>query len=150
MRRNAVIGWVAAAVLTGAPVVAQSRLASIKGLRCTFTRNAVGSWKQDGSVDGAVKPSTLVLRLEAIDSDSGTAKLKNGSMSSEITVKLTGGYLHFMQAFRTVPLYTTTVFDNPAGTTFKAVHSCHEYFTPPVPGSTSSPEQYYGECTPVG
>jgi len=98
-----------------------------------------------------VKPSTLVLRLDAIDVDAGTAQLKTGSMTNELTVKLTGGYLHFMQSFRTGPLYTTTVFDNTAaGTPFKAVHSRHEYFTAPVAGSTSSPEQYYGECEALG
>jgi hypothetical protein len=35
------------------------------------------------------------------------------------------------------------------GGRFKAVHSRHEYFTTPVPGATSSPEQYYGECEVV-
>ena len=52
-----------------------------------------------------------------------------------------------MQSFRSGPLYTTTVFDKEtSGGKFKAVHSRHEYFTIPVPGATSSPEQYYGEC----
>jgi hypothetical protein len=52
-----------------------------------------------------------------------------------------------MQAFRTGPLYTTTVFEaGAAGGRFKAVHSRHEYFAVPLPGATSSPEQYYGEC----
>jgi hypothetical protein len=71
--------------------------------------------------------------------------VRSGAMTSEITVKQTGGYLHFMQTFKGGALYTTTVFDTPAGP-FKAVHSRHEYFTVPVPGATSSPEQYYGEC----
>ena len=56
-----------------------------------------------------------------------------------------------MQAFRTGPLYTTTVFDaDGKGAPFKAVHSRHEYFTVPLPGTTSSPEQYYGACTIAG
>ena len=63
-------------------------------------------------------------------------------MGSDVTVRLAEGYLHLMQAFRTGPLYTTTVFDVGAnGGKFKAVHSRHEYFTVPVPGATSSPEQ---------
>jgi hypothetical protein len=127
------------------------RLAMVKGLRCTFTQAAIGGWNKDGAVNAAVKPSTLVMRLESIDIDSGSAQLRTGSMTNELTVKLSGGYLHFMQSFRSGPLYTTTVFDNPvAGATFKAVHSRHEYYTTPVPGSTSSPEQYYGECEAVG
>jgi len=56
------------------------------------------------------------------------------------------GYVHFMQVFRTGPLYTTTVFDKDANGKLKAVHSRHEYFAVPLPGATSSPEQYYGEC----
>jgi hypothetical protein len=77
-------------------------------------------------------------------------------MKSEITARLAEGYLHLMQAFRTGPLYTTTVFDpggkdgkdakDGKGALFKAVHSRHEYFSVPLSGATSSPEQYYGEC----
>ena len=72
-------------------------------------------------------------------------------MGSEIIVRSAGGYLNFIQSFRTGPLYTTTVFEKetPDGK-LKAVHSRHEYFTVPVPGSTSSPEQYYGECEITG
>jgi hypothetical protein len=129
----------------------RGRLATVKGLRCTFTQIAVGGWTRDGAVNANVKPSTLVMRLESIDVDSGSAELRTGSMTNELTVKLSGGYLHFMQSFRSGPLYTTTVFDNPApGGAFKAVHSRHEYYSTPVVGSTSSPEQYYGECEAVG
>jgi hypothetical protein len=68
-------------------------------------------------------------------------------VGSEVTVRLAEGYLHFMQAFRTGPLYTTTVFDTGEKSgKLKAVHSRHEYFSVPLPGATSSPEQYYGEC----
>ena len=129
---------------------AQSPVASVKALRCTFKRSAIGGWAKTGDAEAAVKPATLTLRLEGIDADSGSAQLKTGSMTTEVIAKLTGGYLHFMQAFRTGPLYTTTVFDNPAGGRFKAVHSRHEYFTTPVQGATSSPEQYYGECIAAG
>lgn len=118
-----------------------------KRLRCVFQTSAVGNWKKDGSTEAAVKTPKLILLFEQIDTDEGTAKQRSGSMLSDIVVKQTGGYLHFMQSFRSGPLYTTTVFDKPttAGK-FKAVHSRHEYFTIPVPGATSSPEQYYGEC----
>ncbi len=128
----------------------QVRIAAAKSLRCTFRQTAIGNWKKDGAPDATVKPSTLVLLYESIDADSGTAVLRNGAMGSEITVRLAEGYLHLMQSFRTGPLYTTTVFDAEAkGGPFKAVHSRHEYFTVPLPGATSSPEQYYGECEVV-
>lgn len=125
-------------------------MAGAKSLRCTFPLNATGTWKKDGSPDAAVQPATLVLVYESINTDEGTARLRSGSVGSDIVARLSGGYLHFIQSFRTGPLYTTTVFDQETtGRKLKAVHSRHELFTVPLPGSTSSPEQYYGECEVV-
>ena len=135
-----------AMVMTGPPVAAQRRLAAAKALRCTFSRTTVGSWTKDGSAEAAVKPSTLVLRFDTIDFDDGTAQLRTGAVGSEVTARTAEGYAHFMQVFRTGPLYTTTVFDKDSGGKLKAVHSRHEYFAVPLAGATSSPEQYYGEC----
>jgi hypothetical protein len=140
----------ALAVVQGTPVAldaaAQGRLATAKALRCSFPRNATGTWTKDGSADAALKPSTLVLRFDSIDFDDSTAQLKNGSVGSEVVVKMAEGYVHFMQVFRTGPVYVTSVFDKDANGKLKAVHSRHEYFPVPLPGATSSPEQYYGEC----
>lgn len=136
-----------AMLLTSSDGAAQSRIAGAKSLRCTFPRSSTGTWKKDGSPDATVKPASLVLRFDAIDTETGVAQLRNGSVGSDVTVRLAEGYLHFMQAFRTGPLYTTTVFEAGAtGNKFKAVHSRHEYFSTPLPDATSSPEQYYGEC----
>ena len=132
---------------TAPPAAPPSRLATARGLRCTFPLNATGTWKKDGQPDAGLKPSSLVLIFESINTDDGTAKLRNGAMESEVVVRSVTGYLHLMQSFRTGPLYTTTVFDKESsGGKFKAVHSRHEYFTTPLEGATSSPEQYYGEC----
>src|SRR5262245_44409267 len=129
---------------------AQARIASVKSIRCTFPRVSTGTWKKDGSADATVKPASLVLRFDAIDTETGIAQLRNGSVGSDVTVRLAEGYLHFMQAFRTGPLYTTTVFEAGAtGNKFKAVHSRHEFFSTPLPDATSNPEQYYGECEVV-
>lgn len=136
----------AAAVLLAATVDAQEHLAKARGLRCTFPRNATGSWTKAGAASALLKPSTLVLRFDSINIDEGTAQLMTGSMGQEVTVKQVGAYLHFMQIFRTGPLYTTTVFDKDANGALKAVHSRHEYFPTPLAGATSSPEQYYGTC----
>ncbi len=150
-RRNRIVSaallvLMASSFLT-AEAQAQSRIAAAKSIRCVFPRTVTGTWQKDGSPDAAVTPSALVLRFEAIDADDGTAQLRNGSVTSDIIVRLAGGYLHFMQSFRTGPLYTTTVFDKDgAGGKLKAVHSRHEYFPVPLPGATSSPEQYYGDC----
>ena len=130
----------------GPPTAAQERLAAVKALRCTFSRNVTASWAKDGSADAAVKPATLVLRFDTIDFDDGTAQLRTGSVGSEVTARTAEGYAHFMLVFRTGPLYTTTVFDRDSGGRLKAVHSRHEYFAVPLAGATSSPEQYYGEC----
>jgi hypothetical protein len=138
------VGW------SPSPAVAQGRIAAAKSIRCSFPRNATGGWKKDGVPDAALKAADLVLRFDSINADDGTAQLKTGSMGSEVTVKLAGGYLHFMQIFRTGPLYTTTVFDKDGDAVkLKAVHSRHEHFPQPLPGATSSPEQYYGECEVV-
>jgi hypothetical protein len=126
---------------------AQPRVANSKSIKCTFARAAAATWTKAGAPDAVVKSANLVLRFESIDTEVGTAQLRNGSVGSDVTVRLAEGYLHFMQAFRTGPLYTTTVFEAGAtGTKLKAVHSRHELFTTPLPGATSSPEQYYGEC----
>jgi len=126
---------------------AQSRVAGAKSLRCSFPRNATGTWTKDGVPEATVRSTALVLRFDSIEPESGTAQLRNGTVGSEVTVRLAEGYLHFMQAFRTGPLYTTTVFDaGERSGKLKAVHSRHEYFSVPLPGATSSPEQYYGEC----
>jgi hypothetical protein len=126
---------------------AQFRIASVKALRCSFPRHAVGTWGKDGAPDVTVQSTPLVLRFDSIDPDSGTAQLRSGTVGSEVTVRLAEGYLHFMQVFRTGPLYITTVFDvGDKSGKFKAVHSRHEFFAVPLPGATSSPEQYYGEC----
>lgn len=125
----------------------QGKLADAKSLRCTFQMSASGTWAKSGPPQAAVKPATLVLLFENIDTDEGTARLRFGSVGNDVVAKLSGGYLHFMQSFRSGPLYTTTVFDKQTSAgKFKAVHSRHEYFTIPVPGATSNPEQYYGEC----
>lgn len=148
--RDDVRAAIAAIVLVAAwphAAGAESRLATAKSLRCTFALDATGGWKTDGAASATVKPAKLVLLFESIDTDEGTAKMRSGTMLSDLVAKMSGGYLHFMQSFRSGPLYTTTVFDKEtSGGKFKAVHSRHELFTVPVPGATSSPEQYYGEC----
>jgi hypothetical protein len=129
------------------PVSAQATLASAKSLRCTFPRQATATWGKGEAPAATTRSSSLVLRFEAIDAEAGTARLRNGAVGSDVTVRFAEGYLHFMQAFRTGPLYTTTVFTAAAtGGMFKAVHSRHELFATPISGATSSPEQYYGEC----
>jgi hypothetical protein len=148
--RDVAASFVCALVLLGMCVpdaAAQLRIASVKSLRCTFPRHAVGTWGKDGAPETTMRTTPLVLRFDSIDPDSGTAQLRNGTVGTEVTARLAEGYLHLMQSFRTGPLYTTTVFDvGDKSGKIKAVHSRHEYFSVPLPDATSSPEQYYGEC----
>jgi hypothetical protein len=150
---RSIAGALALVVVSGRgafPVEAQAGLAAVQGLRCTFPTGVAARWDAGGAPQAALRSASLVLRFESIDADAGTAQLRTGAVGTEVTTRLAEGYLHFMQAFRTGPLYTTTVFE--AGSNngrFKAVHSRHEFFTTALPGATSSPEQYYGECQVV-
>ena len=131
---------------SNARAAAQGKLATAKSIRCTFPLIATGTWK-DAKPEAAVKPASLVLSFEAINTDEGSAQLNGGFGTFDIIVRLTAGYLHFIQAFRDGPLYTTTVLEQESsGGKLKAVHSRHEYNAVSLPGFTSSPEQYYGEC----
>ena len=151
--------WIGAVVLSVVAVIAfaasptlsaQARIAKVTALRCAFASQVKGQWRADGSADISTGTAALTLRFEEIDTDAGTAQLKTGTMSSELIVRASEGYLNFLQVFRTGPIYTTTVFDAGSGKgKFKAVHSRHEYFDVPLPGTTSTPEQYYGECESV-
>jgi len=126
---------------------AQNRtLATAKSIKCTFPVIA-SSTLRDEPPKAEVKPATLVLEFEEINPDEGSARLKAGFGNYDIVVRYTQGYLHFIQSFRDGPLYVTTVLDQKtkAGK-LKAMHSRHEYTAVSLPGYTSSPEQYYGEC----
>src|SRR3954453_14120790 len=105
---------VALAYLMTQPLVphltAQGWTAGVKSLRCTFVLNATGTWKKEGTPQATVVPSNLVLTFDAINLDEGTARLRTGSVGSDLVAKLSSGYLHFIQSFRTGSLYTTTVF----------------------------------------
>src|SRR5262245_34416407 len=77
---------------------AQGKTAVAKSLRCTFPLNATGNWKKEGPPEATVKPTALVLVFESIDTDEGTARLRSGSVGSDIVARLSGGYLHFIQS----------------------------------------------------
>ena len=136
--------------LTAAAVLTQGKTESAKSYRCIFPLIATGTWNKAGSPDATVKASKLILRFESVNVDEGTADLMSGTVASGITVQSAGGNLHFVQAFRSGPLYVTTIFNKEiAPGKLKAVHSRHEYLNVPLDGATSSPEQYYGECDVV-
>ena len=125
----------------------ESRLASAKSIKCTFPLISNGSWTGDGQPEAVTNRSSLVVEFSEVNTDEGSARLEGGFGVYDIVVRLASGYLHFIQAFRDGPLYTTTVFEKTSsGTRLKAVHSRHEILDRPLTGYTSNPEQYYGEC----
>jgi hypothetical protein len=69
------------------------------------------------------------------------------SGKAHITVRLVGSYLHLMQMDPYGAMYVTTVFDKETnGGRLQAAHSRHEYTPVSLPGLTSRPEQYVGDC----
>jgi hypothetical protein len=143
----AVAMWSAA---LGAAPVAQGRvadkMATVKALTCSFTTMAAGDWNASGA-SGAVKNASLAIRFTDIDADEGTAVAVGQFGPSDIIVRLSLGTLHLVQSFREGPLYATTIFPYELKPdVLRAVHTRHEYTTISLPGFTSRPEQYYGEC----
>jgi hypothetical protein len=123
-----------------------SSLARAKTLRCSFPQVATARW-EGGTLKTQVKPSQLKLVFTSINLDEGTAGLVGQFGRSEIIARYSGGNLHLIESFRDGPLYITTVFakESTPGK-LQAVHARHEYADVVLPGFTSSPEQYYGEC----
>jgi len=124
----------------------RSRLAAAKRINCTFSMLATTMWK-DGDTLPEVKPANLAFSFDSINSDEGTARAIGPFGASDIVVRLSGTTLTFLQMFNEGPLYVTTVFSVQGRSgKQKAVHSRHEYTEVSLPGFTSRPEQYYGEC----
>jgi hypothetical protein len=133
----------AAAQVPNAP---SARLAKATSLKCTFSSMATGTWKAGESVV-STKPAKLAVSFNAVDTQDGTAEAVGDSGKSHITVRLVGPYLHLMQMDPYGALYVTTVIDTETRPgRLAASHSRHEYTAVQLPGLTSRPEQYYGEC----
>jgi hypothetical protein len=130
---------------------AQDPLASLKKLQCTFPVQAIGTWV-DGAPKADVKAAKLSVGFDAIDVGGGTADTVGQFGPLHITVRLTGSTVHFLHMDSGGALYLTTVFapgkGQLEGGKLRAVHTRHEYTEVSLPGFTSRPEQYYGDCTP--
>jgi len=152
--RNLLAALAVCAALVISPVslraqAAKGKLAGVTSLRCSFSMSSVSSWV-NGQPKADAKAVKLDLQFEDINTDEGSAQvtqLKSGVGAYDIVVRYVPGYLHFIQSFRDGPLYVTTVLEvETSAGKLRAVHSRHEYTSFALPGFTSSPEQYYGEC----
>ena len=124
----------------------EERLAAVKTVKCEFTVMSTGTWK-DGAASSETRPAKLTTVFDEIVVDEGTARAVGTFGPNDIIVRLSMGTLHLVQAFREGPLYVTTIFPKETrGGRLQAVHTRHEYTLVSMPGYTSRPEQYIGEC----
>jgi hypothetical protein len=124
----------------------QQRLAKTRTLNCTFAMKATGSWPDTGPTAelGAAK---LKVAFTNVNVDEGTADAEDAFGKSYIVVRYTSDYLHLIQMHSAGPLYTTTVLAKPAKDgRLLAIHTRHEYTDVRLPGFTSRPEMYLGDC----
>jgi hypothetical protein len=127
----------------------QQRLAKATRLECTFPLVARGTWKE-GTPSGDLTASKLSVTFTNINIDEGTADAGSAlgtAATSLVVVRYSNDYLHLMQMHGAGPLYTTTVFARETKDgRLMAVHTRHEYTQVSLPGFTSRPEMYLGDC----
>jgi hypothetical protein len=124
----------------------QQRLAKATRLSCTFSLMATGTWK-NGAPSADVTPAKIMVTFTNINADEGTADAEGRFGGSFIVVRYSNDYLHLMQTHSSGPLYTTTVLARETKDgRLMAVHTRHEYTDISLPGFTSRPEMYLGDC----
>ena len=125
----------------------QLRLQNATRVDCQFPQVSKGDWTEEGS-EFTSEPADFTAAFFDIDVDSGTAEAEGRFGASYIIVRYAEGYLHFMQTLNSGPLYLTTILAQPtADGRLKAVHTRHEYTQVSLPGFTSRPEMYIGDCS---
>ena len=129
----------------------EKKLLAAKTLKCKFSTLATGDWVEGGKTKLTVATAKVDVAFSSIDIDEGTAEADGGYGNAFISVKYSHGYLHFMQISDAGPLYVTTVLatETTPGH-FKAIHTRHEWTAASIPGFTSRPEMYVGECVASG
>jgi hypothetical protein len=133
--------------LSAQSTAAQQKLAKTKSLTCTFPVMTTGTWK-DGVPSGTVTTATRKVDFTNVNVDEGTADADSAFGGGFIVVRYSTDYLHLMQMHSSGYLYVTTVLarETKEGR-LMAVHTRHEYTDVRLPGYTSRPEMYLGECT---
>jgi hypothetical protein len=122
-------------------------LAAAKSVDCDYTVLGTGNWAASGNTIRST-PSTLKVSFFNIDTQESTAEIKSESgQPYYIVVRHVGNYLHLMQVKGEGPIYTTTLYAKEIKPgRFLSVHTRHEYTDISLPGYTSRPEQYIGDC----
>jgi len=125
------------------------RLAKATGLTCTFSQLVTATWTA-GVAGAKVAPAQVKVTFSNINTDEGSAEADSRFGGAPIIVKAVNGYMHLMQMYGAGPLYTTTVIakETTRGR-LRAVHTRHEHADVTLPGFTSNPEMYLGDCAIV-
>jgi hypothetical protein len=126
-------------------------LATVKSLRCRFPAATSATWK-DGVPVAQTRTQELLLSVDAIDVQDGTAELRGTAGRSFVSAVLSGWSLYFVEQ-AVGQLNVTTVFAQEAGPKkLKAVHSRHGYLQMQVGRFIAEPSvsQNYGECEIAG
>ena len=125
----------------------QQQLQQAARVDCVFSTIATSDWDDDSAAI-STEDTEFAASFFDIDVEGGTAESEGRFGASYIIVRFAEGYLHFMQTLNAGPIYLTTVLAEPAGDgRFKAVHTRHEYTAVSLPGFTSRPEMYVGDCS---
>lgn len=124
----------------------ERRLAAATRIECRFTALATGTWEGDTAAAEVTAVDHEAAFFD-IDVEGGTAEAEGRFGATFIVVRHAHGYLHFMQMSDGGPLHLTTVLaQETSGGRLKAVHTRHEYSQIDLPGFTSRPEMYIGDC----
>lgn len=124
----------------------QRRLAAATSVECRFTTLATGTW-DGGTPSAKVTETELETSFFDINVDEGTAEAESPFGASLIIVRYAEGYLHLMQMAYAGPLHVTTILARETKDgRLMAVHTRHEYTPTSLPGFTSRPEMYIGDC----
>lgn len=130
----------------------QQRLENASRIECSFTTFAMANWEDDTATVTA-DSATLEAAFFDIDVGGGTAEAAGpyGDGETFIVVRYARGYLHFLQMTNAGPLHLTTILaQETSDGRFKAVQTRHEYLPTVLPGFTSRPEMYVGDCAVIG
>ena len=124
----------------------QQRLSTATKVSCSFSVLGTGTWNK-GTPAITSAPVKLSVAFTNVNVDEGTADAKSTFGESFIVVRQANDYLHFMQMYGSGPLHTTTILAREAQDgRLMAVHTRHEYTDVAIPGFTSRPEMYIGDC----
>ena len=141
------VGLAVAAAGAAHAQAAGETLKTARGVRCEFRNLATGTWARNGTPTGRVTTQAISVAFANINLEVATADVDAKLGAVYAIAQFSGTSLHFILVGSAGYVHTTTVFDAPGRPgRFKAVHSRHEYNDVALPGYTSRPEQYYGDC----